>query len=290
LPPHWRNRLSRNPGQRKTGARDETIWRYEGGHWAQQALPVIVEAPFSIAVNGQPLATLLCTPTDLRALAIGFLYNEELIGGMAEVHHMDLRADGRGADVWLYHDLPQPEQPIRTSGCTGGLTFHESAPADFHLAPGVKLTPAGVSELMHTLVGAAGLYRQARGVHCSALCDGEQLLVVAEDVGRHNTLDKIAGLCQLQGISTQARILLTTGRISSEMLRKAARMGVPILISRTSPTGLSVRLARAWGLTLVGYARAGSFNVYAGRERIEAPGPHVLSRRVTVEASATPPL
>jgi len=81
------------------------------------------------------------------------------------------------------------------------------------------------------------------------------------------------GLCQLQGLPTQGRILLTTGRISSEMLRKAARMGAPILISRTSPTALSLRLARAWGMTVVGYARAGGFIVYTGRERLDAPAP-----------------
>ncbi|MER3457641.1 MAG: sulfurtransferase FdhD, partial [Chloroflexota bacterium] len=74
-----------------------------------------------------------------------------------------------------------------------------------------------------------------------------------------------------QGIPTQGRILLTTGRISSEMLRKAARMGAPILISRTSPTALSIKLARAWGMTVIGYARAGGFSVYTGRERLEAP-------------------
>lgn len=267
-----------------SGVHDETIWRYEHGRWVTEERPVIVEAPFNISVNGRLLATLLCTPTDLRALAVGFLVNEELIGGMDDVHHIDLRADGRGADVWLYHDLAEPERRIRTSGCTGGLTFHESAPGDFHLTPGDRLAPVNIPTLMHALIAAGSLYQQARGVHTSALSDGEALLVVAEDVGRHNTLDKIAGLCQLQGIPTQGRILLTTGRISSEMLRKAARMGVPVIISRTSPTALSIRLARAWGMTVVGYARAGGFYVYAGRERIEAP----LERRPEPTAWAVP--
>jgi FdhD protein len=269
------------------GVHDETIWRYEGGHWAQEARPVIVEAPFSISVNGRALATLLCTPTDLHPLAIGFLVNEELIESLDEIHHVDLRSDGRGADVWLYHDLPEPEQRIRTSGCTGGLTFHKSAPADFRLAEGTRLTPASISALMHTLVAAGQLYQKARGVHTSALSDGETLLVVAEDVGRHNTLDKIAGQCLLRGIPTSGRILLTTGRISSEMLHKAARMGVPVVISRTSPTALSVQLARAWGMTVIGYARAGRFNVYAGRTRIAEASTHVpLVHHTAVDITA----
>lgn len=272
-----------------SGLHTETIWHYEHGRWVAEERPIILEAPFSISVNGQPLATLLCTPTDLCALAIGFLLNEELIAGIEEIHHIDLRAEGRVADVWLYHDLALPEQRIRTSGCTGGLTFHESAPGDFHLSADTWLSPEQIPALMHALIAAGTLYQQARGVHTSALSDGERLLVVAEDVGRHNTLDKIAGLCQLQGIPTQGRILLTTGRISSEMLHKAARMGAPILISRTSPTALSIKLARAWGMTVIGYARAGGFSVYTGRERLEAtpliaPSPQARAKAASVTA------
>jgi len=243
---------------------------------------------------------LLCTPTDLRALAIGFLVNEGFIATSGDIRYLDLRADGQGADIWLDHDPPEPALRIRTSGCTGGMTFHEAMANDFRLAPGPTLTPASVLAQMHALIGAGTLYRQARGVHTSALSDGETLLVVAEDVGRHNTLDKIAGLCQLQAIPTEGRILLTTGRVSSEMLYKAAHMGIPIVISRTSPTALTVRLARSWGMTLVGYAYSGSFTVYAGLERLEA-GPHPqplahaagegspLPHGATIEAAAATP-
>jgi FdhD protein len=96
------------------------------------------------------------------------------------------------------------------------------------------------------------------------------LLFTTEDIGRHNTLDKIAGMCLRQGQPTQHRILLTSGRVSSEMINKVARMGVPIVISRTSPTSLSVQLAQAWGITLIGYTRRRSFRVYAAAERIVA--------------------
>jgi FdhD protein len=87
-------------------------------------------------------------------------------------------------------------------------------------------------------------------------------------VGRHNTLDKLRGLALLQGLDTRDRILLSSGRISSEMLNKAAQMGVPVIVSRTSPTSLSVTLARAWGITLIGYARQNRMNVYTGAERL----------------------
>jgi FdhD protein len=113
------------------------------------------------------------------------------------------------------------------------------------------------------------LYKQARGVHTSALSDGHDLLLVAEDVGRHNTIDRIWGKAMKRGISTEGRVLLTTGRISSEMLGKAAKMGAPVIASRTSPTSRSVALAQQWDITLGAYIRRGGFRVYAGVERLK---------------------
>jgi len=97
--------------------------------------------------------------------------------------------------------------------------------------------------------------------------DGKQIVLVAEDIGRHNTLDKLAGMCLLQNSWPEPRILITTGRISSEMLQKAARMGAPILISRTSPSSLSIEMAERYGITLIGYARRQRFNVYTHPQR-----------------------
>jgi FdhD protein len=121
---------------------------------------------------------------------------------------------------------------------------------------------------MRQLYANATLYSACGGVHTSALSDGERLIAVAADVGRHNTLDKLRGECAFRGIPTRDRILLQTGRISSEMLTKAAKMRIPIVISRSSPTSLSIQLAREWGITLVGYVRHRQFNVYTGEGRI----------------------
>jgi FdhD protein len=125
-----------------------------------------------------------------------------------------------------------------------------------------------IFEMMRMLNTSAKLYRECRGVHTSALTDGERLLAIAEDVGRHNTLDKIRGDCLMRGVGTHDHMLITTGRVSSEMITKAAKMRVPIVVSRTSPTHLALELAHAWNITLVGYARAGEMQVYCGIERI----------------------
>ena len=105
-------------------------------------------------------------------------------------------------------------------------------------------------------------------IQTSALSDGRQLLLVAQDVGRHNTIDRLWGKALKQGVITRDRILLASGRISSEMLNKAAKMGVPVVISRTSPTSLSVELGRAWNITLIGYARGNTFRIYTIPDRV----------------------
>jgi FdhD protein len=131
-----------------------------------------------------------------------------------------------------------------------------------------KVQPEAIMGLVEQLIQSQSLYRETGGVHSSALSDGEKIVVTAEDIGRHNSLDKIAGLCLMNDIWPETRLLITTGRISSEMLQKAARMAVPILISRTSPSSLSIEMAERYGITLIGYARKHRFNVYSNRQRI----------------------
>jgi FdhD protein len=111
-------------------------------------------------------------------------------------------------------------------------------------------------------------YRASRGIHGAALADPDRLLFMAEDVGRHNAVDKVCGEALLRGIPTRDRMLLNTGRVSSEMLLKGARMGTPLVVSRTSPTDMAVTLAEQLGVTVVGYLRHGAFNVYAGGQHL----------------------
>jgi FdhD protein len=237
------------------------------------------EAPLTIFVNGFELATLMCTPHQQQALALGFLANEGLIAGIEEVRVSHLCGTGTCVDVWLSHAIRRPTRSIITSGCGGGLTFDDLSRQIDPLNSDLRVTATQIHALMRQLNVAGKIYPAVRGVHTSALAEGETLLLTAEDVGRHNTLDKLSGLALMQGISTHDRILLSSGRVSSEMLNKAARMGAPVVVSRTSPTSLSVSLARAWGITLVGYARHSTMNVYAGIERLEIdPRVHAATR------------
>ncbi|MBI1855386.1 MAG: formate dehydrogenase accessory sulfurtransferase FdhD [Chloroflexi bacterium] len=244
--------------------------RYEFKKWESHDAETIVETPVSLTVNGEAWITFMCTPVNLEALAVGFLFNEGIIQSMDEVADVRVCEHGDNVDVWLNRAAQQPASWRRTSGCTGGVTA-----VDLLAKPDIsfngdqpKIPPEAIGHLIEMLFESQELYRETGGVHTSALCDGEKMLLSAEDIGRHNTLDKIAGLCLMKNVWPETRILITTGRISSEMLQKAARLQAPILISRTSPSSLSIEMAERYGITLIGYARTHRFNVYSNSQRV----------------------
>jgi FdhD protein len=241
-----------------------TYLRIRATHVEEVTGEVVREQPLTLHVNGERFLTLLCSPMQLEALVIGYLWMEKVIADVTDVARLDVSAvDGR-ADVTLTRPVTLPTERILTSGCGGGITFRIDHRLFPRLQSSLRVHPARLSARMRDLFGAAVHYRTSRGIHGAALTDGDALLVVAEDVGRHNAVDKVKGEALLRGIPTTDRILLSTGRISSEMLLKAARMGVPIVASRTSPTEMAVALAEQLNVTVCGYVRADGLNVYAG--------------------------
>jgi FdhD protein len=248
-----------------------TYTEHTAGHWSYVSGAITQEALVSIHVNGVELATFMCTPRRQDELAVGFLRAEGIIQSMAEVRKVVVCPSGACVEVWLRDgaaELPVGRRAIITSGCGGGVTFDDLSGQIAPLNTSTRLTPDQLFARMRDLYQAAELYGQTQGIHTSALTDGARLLLVAEDIGRHNTLDRLWGQALQQGLDPAGHILLATGRISSEMLGKAARMRVPIIASRTSPTSLSVKLGRAWNITVIGYVRRNSFRVYAAEERI----------------------
>lgn len=244
--------------------------RYEFKKWEHHDAETIVETPVSLTVNGQVWISFMCTPLQLEALAVGFLYNEGIITSMDEVMDVHLCEHGDNVDVWLNRSVEQPTNWRRTSGCTGGVTAVDllAKPNVDFSANKFQVRPEAIMEMVEKLFESQELYRDTGGVHTSALSDGEKVVLAADDIGRHNTLDKIAGLCLMKNVWPQNRILITTGRISSEMLQKAAALNTPILISRTSPSSLSIEMAERYGITLIGYARKHRFNVYSNPGRV----------------------
>ena len=241
-----------------------TYLKIRGDQLEEVAGEVVREQPLTVYVNGERFLTLLCTPVKLQALVVGYLWMEKIVTDLGEIRTVDVSAvDGR-VDVTLTHSVTLPTERILTSGCGGGITFRIDHRLFPRLSSRLRVSPEQLWGGMKDLFAAAVLYKTSRGIHGAALSDGLRLLVVAEDVGRHNAVDKVKGEALLHGIPTEDRILLSTGRVSSEMLLKAARMGVPVVASRTSPTEMAVALAEQLNITVCGYVRGNGLNLYAG--------------------------
>ena len=232
-----------------------TYFQLKSGRLDEVKGEVVREQPLTVYVDGERFLTLLCSPFELDALVLGYLWMEKVIGSLDEVSELQIsEVDGR-ADVTLRRPVTLPTERILTSGCGGGITFRIDPRLFPRIVSDLRVRPAELGDRMRDLIREAVHYRASRGIHGAALADRDRVLLVAEDVGRHNAVDKIMGLALQRGITTTDRILLSTGRVSSEMLLKAARMGVPVVASRTSPTEMAVALAEQLGVTVVGYLR-----------------------------------
>ena len=253
-----------------SGANPTQWHEYNNAEWSQHDGEVIAEALVTIYINGAELATIMATPQEQDLLTFGFLKNEGLIAALDEIEILTVSKAGCCVDVWLNHPFIAPERQIITSGCGGGVTFTDPEAGFAPLHSGITLDPEALRVAFRKLQPPNSLYARSRGVHAAGLLDSQtnELIAIVEDVGRHNTIDKLTGCCLKHGIETRDCALLVTGRISSEMLRKAAVMGCPIVASRTSPTSLSVEMAQVWNITLVGYVRQGSLRVYSVPERM----------------------
>ena len=250
--------------------------RYVGDQAEAVDAGVIGEIRFSIFVEERELVTLMCSPHQLRPLVVGFLYLEGLIETVDEIELLRVCLEDRLAEVRLTNGFPDvPPRKILTSGCTGGVSFGKYL-ADierFRISDSTHsfAAPRTMYELLRALYDHSHLYKQSGGVHTSIFAvPGSSIpRLVAEDIGRHNTLDKLQGMALLDEIDTRGGIVLASGRISSEMLFKAAIMGVPIVGSRTSPTHLALDVAERLNITVCGYLRQGSMNVYTHPQRIQ---------------------
>lgn len=252
-----------------------TVVRYSDGGLSSTEEYVAREAPVTIIFNNQELATLLCSPSELNYLAVGFLFSERLIEKKDQIKKV-LVDDKRGTiRVETVEDI-EPAREIMfkrliTSGCGGGTSLYRAADAAIdRIKSEVVITADEIFSMTGKFQHRSQIYLKTHGVHSAALYSGNDMVVFCEDVGRHNAIDKIIGKCLWEGIPTRDRIIVTSGRVSSEILYKIAKAGIPIIISISSPTNMGVRIAGEMGITLVGSARGTRFTVYTYPERVKA--------------------
>ena len=253
------------PGESSPGPVAQ-LWSWQTG-WRTNPAVLGEEVALTLFLDRVELVTLMCTPEKLNFLVAGFLRSEGLIDRLDDIALMRVCDEERVADVRLLRPGKSTGRRILTSGCGGGVTFDDGDSLPSVLSD-LRIDPTSLLTCMKAMLRLSPDPAERGGTHVSALSDGEQLLVVARDVGRHNTLDKIWGECLFRELSPEGKLLLTTGRLSSEMMAKAAKMGVPIAVSVNSPTSRSVRLAEELGITAVGYARGSRMSVYSHPERL----------------------
>ena len=235
---------------------------------------VSVEAPLTIFLNGEELVTLLYTPSYSKQLAVGFLISEGVIKERLDIESIRFY-DNKGV---ININIKNNGAPLKrvssgrviTSGCCGGTSFYRVKDTKNlrKITSKEKFSSDTIINLMKEMAKRSLVYRKTGGVHSSALAKGGRIILFRDDIGRHNAIDKIIGECFLSGIQLDGSVLLTSGRITSEITRKAGVVGIPIIVSKSAPSSLSIRMAKELGITLVGFVRGKRMNIYTEEWRI----------------------
>jgi FdhD protein len=258
----------------ETGFTDScSLVRFEGDLETILEKPTARESPLTIILNGCQLVTMLCSPDSLQDLAVGFLSSEGFLKSKDEIQNITVDQVRGVVRVQTIDGKEVSQETLSrrliSSGCGRGAAFY--SPTDVANTVITSTTRVSVQEILTIALAfqhASPVYQETHAVHSAALCRGTQIMMHAEDVGRHNAVDKIFGRCLLQGVSTEGCLLISSGRISSEIAHKAVKMGIPILVSISAPTTLSVQVAQKMGITLVASVRGSKMDVYANGWRI----------------------
>jgi len=272
---------------RDKAARDYPATRFTPDKRSQLTDRVAVEQPVDISLNGTQIVTILCTPTDLDAMAVGYLASERCIVDVDEVQGIEVADDRSAVDVTTVSRdggtlaetsstgsrvrSPSPAAAsIVTSGCGGGrMSRHMfDAASAWRLGEGTVVGASDIRGRMKEFATRSALFRETGGVHSAAIYIGDRVVAFSDDIGRHNAVDKALGRAMLDRVQLERAVALTSGRISAEVVVKCALREVSVVVSRSAATSLAVDLAEQIGVTLAGFARGRRMTVYTHDQRI----------------------
>lgn len=252
----------------------QKIVKYSDGQLHDHEDEIVLEFPLTIFVNSMEFATMVCTPTHFDEMVIGFLASEGVIRFRDEIKSLNIDEDKGYAYVDLHADITTSQEYYSKrfiGSCCGKsrqFYFHNDAKTAKTATSTTTLTPAQCIKLMNDMQQSSLVFQQTGGVHNAALCSPEEMIISRTDIGRHNALDKLYGYSLLNRLPVRDKVIVFSGRISSEVLLKAAKIGVGIVLSKSAPTDLAIKLANDLNITAVGFIRGNSFNVYSHPHRI----------------------
>jgi len=250
------------------------ITTFDSGKTEQKPQAVAVEERISLKINGSEVVSFMCLPERLDELAAGFLFAEGFIAGKDDIADIAVDTDSGVIDVAANIAEGSFERFMQgrtlLSGCAGGISAADvEHPSDcMRIDTSMRITAEALINLISVFQRHSSLYSVAGGVHTAAISAEGKIEIAADDIGRHNAVDKVVGHALLTDYDTSEKVLIVTGRVSSEIAIKTIIRKIPLLVSLSSPTSLALRLAEEYILTVIGRARARRFKIYTHPERI----------------------
>lgn len=254
--------------------RNHEVIEYQHGVASQTEHPVVCEKPLTLFLNNVEFATMICSPGNYEELCTGFLLSEGLIKNRSDIKSISCREEDGLLWMETSNPIPQTNNFLRRhiASCCGrgraGIYFINDARELTAVESDAQYTATRLLDIIALLEVSSETYLRTGGVHSAILADQTEIFFMYEDIGRHNAVDKVLGRALLDGISTADKCLVLSGRIASEILIKAARSHIPVLLSRAAPTELTLDLAEELNITIVGFARGDSLKIYTHPERI----------------------
>ena len=239
---------------------------------------IVTEFPLTVVLNGEEFATIVCSPTDIHELLIGFLASEGIIRFYKEISAIKIDEERGFAYIEMdkpLHSLQHNHSKRFIGSCCGKsrqFYFQSDVKTAKTITSKLSISVDQCFELMNQLQLQSQEFKRTGGVHNAAICTLNEILEICTDIGRHNALDKIYGHIMERSIPVADKVIVFSGRISSEVLLKISKIGVGILISKSAPTDLALELADDLGITVIGFARGHKMNVYTHPFRVIETG------------------
>lgn len=253
-----------------------TVLRFKNGEMESVEDKIVTEFPVTVKINEEEFVTMVCSPQYIEDMVIGYLASEGVIREYKDIKNIWVQEKEGYVHVTIdklnpYFQNLQNKRYI-TSCCgasrQGFVFINDALTAKKMNGISVELSIKDCFQLMNKLQQSAATFQETGGVHNAAICDKNGFMLSRMDIGRHNALDKLYGYCLKHHISIRDKVVVFSGRISSEILLKVAKIGCEVVLSKSAPTELALNLAEELGITTVGFIRNDSLNIYTCPERI----------------------